>query len=283
MSLERVAWALLLVHVFLSLFGLAGIAIMVPHPELWSGWGLIASLFPLALAQGGNLQIIFGAAAVLAFGAVIAGWRAMAIFFTVSVALSLVFELTGTSFGWPFGNYEYTDMFGFKIGGKVPPVIPLSWFSMGFASFAVATELVRKWYGAADTWRSILLGSVLLVTWDLVLDPAMSHPTLLLQYWVWEDVGPYLGIPIVNFFGWMATGMIFMAVSSFLDERLRPLQSDHGTFFLIIYVTNLLFAAGICVGNQIWLPAMLGLGLVSIVLLGWFKPSISSAILSGDA
>lgn len=281
--LERAAWALLLVHVFLSLFGLAGIAIMVPRPEIWADWGVIAALFPVALAQGGNVQIILGAAAVFSFGAVIAGWRAMLIFFTVSVTLSLLFEFTGTSFGWPFGNYEYTELFGFKILGKVPPVIPLSWFSMGFASFAVATVLVRGRHGAVSPWPATVLGAAMLVAWDMVLDPAMSHPTLLLQYWVWEDVGPYLGVPIVNFLGWMTTGMIFMAVSSRLDSRLRSIADGQGTFFLVMYVCNLLFVAGICLGNQIWLPACIGLALTAAVVAAWFWPGVRPALLGGDA
>jgi len=281
-SLERAAWTMLLCHVFLSLFGLAGIAIMVPHPEVWSDWGVIASLFPLAMAQGGNFQIILGAAAVLAYGTVIVGRRAMLIFFTVSVTLSLLFEFTGTSFGWPFGNYEYTDLFGFKILGKVPPVIPLSWFSMGFSSFAIATVLVRKWSDSVNMWPAILLGSAMLVAWDMVLDPAMSHPDLLLQYWVWEDVGPYLGIPIVNFLGWMVTGIIFMAVSGYLDDRLRPIAGEQGSFFLVMYICNLLFASGICLGNQIWLPALIGLGLASVVTLAWFLPALRPAMLSSD-
>lgn len=277
-SLRRAAWAMLAAHVFLSVFGLVGVAIMAPHPEIWSGWGLLAELFPLAVAQGGNVQIILGAAAVFAFGTVLAGPRAMAIFFTVSVTLSLLFEFTGTSFGWPFGNYEYTEMFGFKILGKVPPVIPLSWFSMGFASFAVATALVRKVHGSTRLWPSVILASAMLVAWDLVLDPAMSHPTLLLQYWVWEDVGPYLGVPVVNFLGWMATGMIFMSVSSYLDGRLRSVREEQGAFFLVMYICNVLFAAGICLGNAIWLPATLGLGLASVVVLTWYWPSFRPAM-----
>lgn len=281
-SLRRVAWAMLLAHVFLSLFGLVGIAIMVPNPAIWSDWTLLATLFPLAVAQGGNFQIILGAAAVFAFGTVVAGRRAMLIFFTVAVMLSFLFELTGTSFGWPFGNYEYTGLFGFKILDKVPPVIPLSWFSMGFTSFALATTLVRKTSGANRLWPSILLGAAMLVAWDLVLDPAMSHPSLLLQFWVWEDVGPYLGIPIINFFGWMATGVIFMGVASHLDGRLRPIAGEQEPFFLIMYVCNLLFAAGICLGNQIWLPTLFGLGLASVIMLVWFWPGFRPAVLSTD-
>ena len=49
-----------------------------------------------------------------------------------------------------------------------------------------------------------------------------------------------------------------------------------------MYVCNLLFAAGICLGNQIWLPALLGLGLASVVMLAWFWPGLRPAMLSSD-
>jgi len=276
-SLERAGWVLLLLHVLVSLFGLVGIAIMVPNPELWSGSNMAASLFPLAVQQGGNIQILLGAAAVMLFGAATLGWRPTLIFFFVSVSLSLGFELAGTSYGVPFGNYEYTDMFGSKIMDKVPPAIPLSWFFMGFASFALASALIRRWRGKAGLWPSILLGSLLLIIWDMVLDPAMSHETLAIRYWYWEDVGPYMGIPLVNFLGWLLTGVIFMFAASYFDERLRPIRTEQNGFFLLVYMTNLIFALGICIGNQFWLPAILGSLFGGVILIGWFKPGFAMA------
>lgn len=275
-SLERTGWALLVLHAFVSLFGLVGIAIMVPNPEIWSGWALTATLFPMAVQQGGNLQILLGAAAVLAFASATLGWRATMIFFGVSVLLSLLLEFTGTSYGWPFGNYEYTDLFGPKIMGKVPPAIPLSWFFMGLASFGLASAIIRRWRGVAGLWPSILLGSLLLTAWDFVLDPAMSNETLLLQYWVWEDVGPYMGIPLVNFVGWLGTGIFFMFAASYFDERLRPIQVEQESFFLLIYLCNLVFALGICMGNQLWLPAAIGGVFGGLVLIGWFRPGLAA-------
>ncbi len=271
-SLARTGWALLFLHLLVSLFGLVGIAVMVPNPELWSGWTLGASLFPAAVQQGGNLQIILGAAAVLLFGAATVGVRPTIIFFLVSVLLSLLVEFTGTSWGWPFGNYEYTDMFGFKILGKVPPSIPLSWFFMGFTSFALAAAIIRKWRGSAGLWSSILLGTLLLTIWDFVLDPAMSHQTLALQYWVWEDTGPYMGAPLLNFVGWIGTGIVFMFASSYFDEGLRPIHVEQDSFFLLVYLCNLLFAVGICMANQLWFPAILGSVLTGLILFGWFMP-----------
>jgi putative membrane protein len=272
LSLERTAWALLLAHALVSLFGLVGIAFMVPHPELWSGSALAAELFPLAVRQGGNIQIWLGAAAVLLFGAAKLGWRPTLIFFFVSVPISLLLEFTGTSWGWPFGNYEYTDMFGFKFLGKVPPAIPLSWFYMGFASFGLAAALIARWRGSAGLWPSIILGSVLLTSWDLVLDPAMSNEALLLQYWIWEDVGPYMGMPLVNFAGWVGTGIVFMFGASFFDQRLRPIRVDRPSFLLAVYLCNVLFAVGICIGNQFWLPALLGTLVTALILAAWALP-----------
>jgi putative membrane protein len=277
LSLERAAWALLLAHALVTLFGLVGIAVMVPNPQLWSGSAISQQLFPLAVRQGGNLQIWLGAAAVLLFGAAKLGWRPVLIFFFVSVLLSLLLEFTGTSYGWPFGNYEYTDMFGFKFLGKVPPAIPLSWFYMGFASFGLAAALIARWRGTAGLWPSIILGSVLLTTWDLVLDPAMSNETLLLQYWIWEDVGPYMGVPLVNFAGWVATGIVFMFGSSFFDSRLRPVRVDQPSFFLAVYLTNLLFAVGICLGNGLWLPTLIGSLVAVLILAAWVLPGHRAA------
>lgn len=282
-ALERAGWWLLLLHLLVSLFGLVGIAVMVPHPELWSGWPLAADLFPVAVRQGGNLQIWLGAGAVLLFGVATVGRRATLIFFLVSVLLSLALEFAGTSYGWPFGNYEYTDAFGFKFLGRVPPAIPLSWFFMGFSAFALAAALIRRWRGSAGLWPSILLGTVLLTIWDFVLDPAMSHERLALQFWIWEDSGPYMGVPLVNFVGWLGTGAAFMFASSFFDARLKPIHVERDSFFLLIYLCNLLFAVGICLANGLLLPVLLGCLFTVLILFGWFRPGVRPLALSERA
>ena len=54
---------------------------------------------------------------------------------------------------------------------------------------------------------------LLLLAWDLALDPAMSYAT---RYWIWGDEGPYYGMPWLNLFGWYVTGVVLMAVLSLL-------------------------------------------------------------------
>jgi uncharacterized membrane protein len=127
--------------------------------------------------------------------------------------VSFLSEFVGTGYGFPFGGYEYTGLLGPKLGGRVPAVIPLSWFLMALPSWAMARAVFS---GASQRLGRITLGAYLLTAWDLALDPAMSYLT---PYWVWEDSGPFYGMPLVNLLGWMGTGMLLMGVMEGLGAR----------------------------------------------------------------
>lgn len=75
---------------------------------------------------------------------------------------------------------------------------------MSLPSWAVASRLFP---GARGRLPRVLYASFLLTVWDLALDPAMSHLT---PYWVWDDPGPYYGMPWVNLLGWFGTGVVIM-------------------------------------------------------------------------
>ena len=126
--------------------------------------------------------------------------------FVAVCLVSFLSEFIGTGYGFPFGGYEYTGLLGFKLGGRVPAVIPLSWFLMALPSWAMANAVFS---GASRRVGRIIMGAYLLTAWDLALDPAMSYLT---PYWVWEEPGPFYGMPLVNLLGWMGTGMILMAL-----------------------------------------------------------------------
>ena len=131
---------LFVAHLGALIFGLVGILIMLPHPELWQDDPSAVEVFTWSMEHAGATHIILGAATMFAFGIVAIGWRKTAIFAAVSYPLSLGSELIGTGTGWPFGNYEYTDFLGTKVLGRVPYTIPLSWFYMGFASFLLGGD-----------------------------------------------------------------------------------------------------------------------------------------------
>ncbi len=231
----KLAWILLVGHATALLFGLGGMLIALPHPELWSGSTLGQQAFTFGMQYAGPLHMLLGAAAMLAFGGAALGWRRTLIFFGLACGLSLASELIGTGTGYPFGNYEYTTGLGFKILARVPFSIPLSWFYMGLASFILGGTLAR-WH---PVW-SVALGAYFLTVWDLVLDPAMAHPGLALTFWVWHQSGPYFGMPVQNFVGWTATGTLFMGLSRWLWGDQLPGVTPR--LPLAVYVLNMVFA-----------------------------------------
>ncbi|MCS7003301.1 MAG: carotenoid biosynthesis protein, partial [Dehalococcoidia bacterium] len=204
-------------------------------------------------------------------------------FFGASTLISLSFELLGTGTGLPFGAYAYTGGLGplIEIGrAAVPFTIPLSWFYMGFAAYLLGGVLVTQYrLRPAGVWN-ILLGAWFLTVWDLVLDPAMAYDHLPVRFWVWNEVGPYYGMPLLNLAGWIITGLTFMAVAQRLWRDATPPTTVAPRFPLAVYFANVLFCIAICAGFGLWPPIAVALALGAPLLLALrYQPE--SAALNG--
>jgi putative membrane protein len=248
-------------HLAALVFGLVGLLIMLPHPELWASDPNAVKVFDWSMRYAGSLHIVLGAATMLAVGVVALGWRKTAIFLAVATGLSLSSELIGTSTGWPFGNYAYTSFLGHKVLGRVPFTIPLSWFYMGLASYLLGSLLAARLGVRRRTAWSLGLGVWFLTVWDLVLDPAMAHHALRVQFWVWDESGPYFGMPIRNFVGWSLTGLLFMAIGRALWRRDVEPERLPMRFPLAVYAANVAFAMVLSAGVGLWLPILLAAAL----------------------
>jgi putative membrane protein len=250
-------------HLAALVFGLVGLLIMLPHPDLWAHDRHAVRVFDFSMKYAGSIHILLGAAAVLLFGVFVLGWRKTLIFAVVACGLSLSSELIGTGTGWPFGNYAYTDFLGTKVLGRVPYTIPFSWFYMGLSSYVVGAVIVQKLgWRHVGVWTCVT-GAALLTIWDLVLDPAMAHDSLRIRFWVWSDHGAYFGMPVKNLIGWSVTGLLFMAVSRLLwrdDIRLTRLPWIPAG----IYLANLAFAMVISASVGLWLPIVFAIALGAI-------------------
>jgi putative membrane protein len=164
----------------------------------------------------------------------------------VAVALaSFLSEHIGTGFGFPFGGYEYTGLLGAKVGGRVPAVIPLSWFLMAFPSWAMANAMFPS---PGNTVRRVFFAAYLLTAWDLALDPAMSYLT---PYWVWENPGPFYGMPWVNLAGWMGTGVVLMSLLEALKVRAWASELDL-TWLVVFYLLILAMPLGMLIAANLW-------------------------------
>ncbi|MBU6229408.1 MAG: carotenoid biosynthesis protein [Cyanobacteria bacterium REEB459] len=249
-------------HLIAMAFGLAGLLWVVPHPQVLSLLPAGPRLFELSMAGGGVGYIILGAIAVGLYGYRSLGARGVASFALAAIAISLASELLGTSTGFPFGHYSYLNGLGYKIAGLVPFTIPLSWFYLGLCSLLLARSGLATG-GAQSILRVLLalgLGSVLLTSWDFVLDPAMSQTSL--PFWYWHQPGQFFGMPYQNFAGWLGTGFLFMAVGTGLWHLLKVEPEASGESLqlpLIVYLGNFTFALVMSLAAGFYIPIAMGI------------------------
>jgi len=241
------AWGetvLLAVVYVVSILSLAGFATFGVHPELLARAEVSPATYGRILVWAPRAQILVACAALATFLVTRAGGRWIPAFAVVYV-LSLGAELAGTTLGLPFGPYRYTDGLGMKWLGHVPVLIPASWFMMALPSYAIAARRFSD--RRATIWR-VALGSFILLSWDLALDPAMS---LVTKHWVWGASGPYYGMPLLNLFGWFVTGVALMLVFAGTGAD-RWIQRLPAGWLLGFYGANLLLPVGMSVAAGLW-------------------------------
>ena len=188
-------------HIVAMAFGLAGLLIVLPHPELLNGLSTIGqTAFQWSMSGGGVVYILLGAASVAIYAYRTLGLWQWLTFMIPAVLLSLSSELLGTSTGFPFGEYGYLSGLGYKIAGLVPFTIPLSWFYMGLVCYLIARAALKIDGNIENNgiWLrqigAIALGAILLTSWDFALDPAMSQTAY--PFWHYGKVGAFFWHPL---------------------------------------------------------------------------------------
>jgi uncharacterized membrane protein len=245
-------WLLNLVAVF-------GYAVFARNPEMLN----LHPLFPVIFGQ--SYQFFSRISVALAFCAVVAELTRQIRFqwilpLLLVCLISAGAELLGTSTGLPFGPYEYTDLLGPKIAGLVPYLIPLSWFTMAIPSYLIIRKIYQR-NGAGWSWFRITLSSLVLVHWDLTLDPAMSQLT---PFWIWGTTGPYYGTPILNLVGWFVVSLFIMAS---LEWSIGSKRFSNIRWHWNFYLANLVLPFGICLAAGLWFAV--GMSSVFMAALFW--------------
>jgi lycopene beta-cyclase len=216
----RLSWASLprferVVYVVVMLW----ILTMISLPIVKAGWG------DSAIRVGIAISVLVQCAAVI--NILVPTWGALRTQVIVAIILSAgwLVEYVGSTTGFPFGAYHYTDKLQPQLGG-VPVIVPLAWLMMLPCAWAVAYQIT----GGRSKISFIAFSALALTAWDLFLDPQMVGWGL----WVWDAPGAlhYFGIPLVNFAGWLLAAALITALALPLLRLdtlpLRPL--------LVIYV-----------------------------------------------
>lgn len=241
----------------LAIFGYATFGL---NPGLLTRFPAAVGFYGISFQFFAQAQIWLAALVLGLFLVRHAGWQWLPAF-ALLYAISLCSELLGTGVGIPFGEYRYTEALGPKWFGHVPVVIPLSWFFMVVPSYAVAQAALPR-----RAVARVVMASLILLSWDLALDPAMSRAT---TYWVWAEPGAYYGMPWSNLFGWYVTGVALAGALALLraDRWIGALPLP---WLLLFFGANLILPLGMSAAVGFWGAVAATLAaLAAAALLAW--------------
>lgn len=273
--LARLATWALVVHLASNAISAVAFAtfLVEPYPA-WLNRPEFLGWLMFGLRFGGQITVVLGAVAGLAFAMRAIGTRPALAVFAVTFVVSLGAELCGTHFGVPFGAYAYTDRLGYKILDLVPFNIPASWFYMIVGCLAICARLLPARDDATSRWWWAFVSGALLTAWDVLLDPAMVKT----YHWVWASpdlaqapawqrvIGtPFIyGMPLTNWLGWLLTGtLVSRAALAVVAPSAWAAGLAPWRFPLVLYGVNALLPLAICL-RQGMVPA----GVAGALLMG---------------
>lgn len=235
---------------------------------VWSLVGLFVLGFGLDLPLAGWSDFLFNLlGALLVLLAVVRAWGG----FRASLAFALVFviatavEHAGARAGFLFGDYDYTDAFGPRIAGVVPFAVPLAWWTVvvgGVQLVALASTRLSP----AIRWPCLVAyaGAYAVMT-DLPLETVAHH---IRGYWHWMEGGPWYGVPLSNFIGWLVVGSgLAVLLLALGGERIDRAWERLGPWPQIVLISMHLSFASANLGAGFHLPA--GLAILNALLTAW--------------
>ena len=181
------------------------------------------------------------------------GPRRAALSLLALAAFGYAIETTGVATGLPYGRFFYGDALGPKVFGLVPFLLPVTYVPLVIGAVAASWSPDSR---GKFSW--ILRAAVLLTLVDGVLDPGAT----LLGFWTWPEGGPYYGVPISNFAGWLLSSTLaaalLLATSSWRATP-RPGLLD-STILALAFWTGVATLSGLVV------PFLLGAALYAYLL-----------------
>ncbi|MGQ0642018.1 MAG: carotenoid biosynthesis protein [Gemmatimonadaceae bacterium] len=223
-----------------------------------------ATVMRVAWKYSGQTYVLLGAMAALLHGMWAFGVRRAVALCATATGLALGTELLGTSTGFPFGDYAYTSLLGYRIFGLVPFAIPISWFYMLYSALALTARVIPPRSGAPAKWLWAVAAAAMLTAWDVAMDPAMVRTA----HWVWGERGVFYGMPLSNWIGWFFTGLIIARCMLAIVPPLRVSERTAREWLPpVLYITNGVMPIAICLRDGLWLAAALGAAAMMTPLL----------------
>jgi uncharacterized membrane protein len=163
----------------------------LPIDERWAASGLL---------------ILEGCIALLWIAETYSWQRAIA-FALIVLSLAFIIEFIGVTTGFPFGRYHYTGALIPPVFGRVPAPITCAWLMIVLGSFVAARTYTKR----ARRGITVIIAAALATGLDACLEPTAFHVK---AYWLWEQSGPYYGVPTRNFAGWFVAALVVIVCAA---------------------------------------------------------------------
>jgi putative membrane protein len=255
-ALRQASIAALISHVALIIFSTAAmLTILSGPPSAALEREPAATIMRVAWKSSGPTYVVLGALAAVLHAMWAFGVRRGIGLFVAAAGIALGTELLGTSTGFPFGDYAYTSLLGYRIMGQVPFPIPISWFYMLYCALAMCARLLSARDDERHRWVWAIGAALMLTAWDVAMDPAMVQTA----HWVWQQPGFFYGMPLSNWIGWFFTGLIIARVMLAIAPPTHVATRNAGEWLpLALYAANGIMPLAICLRDGLWWAAALG-------------------------
>jgi uncharacterized membrane protein len=195
------------------------------------------------------LHVIPPALFALAHGSALYRRQGIAVFAAFCLGFGALAESVGLRTGFPFGRYYFTSVMGPKIF-QLPVLLALAYLGIGYVAWILALLILGCVDKPVHGTRALtlpLLASLIMVAWDLSMDPNWST---LHHAWIWQDGGSYFGVPISNFFGWFLTVYLYYQAFT-LYSRSKPILTHLRQFAAGDRCNSLTLLTGMASGTKL--------------------------------
>jgi putative membrane protein len=190
------------------------------------------------------------------------GWKKGLVSIILFSIYALVIETLAIITGFPYSPFEYTGLIGAKVFGYTPFTVPFAYVPIFLGCIYLAGNLtfLKRKGKAVEAYRSDLRShllfisatAVLVLTADLVLDPA----AVALNFWNYLWPGFFYDVPLVNFLGWLLTGVLASGLALLVlgpSLQQTPPRGVVSSLFLILS-----FWSAVCVYLGLIIPGLIG-------------------------
>jgi putative membrane protein len=284
-----------LLSIYLFVYPWSVLLVSLDRVPVWGSW------------MGGALLILQG---TLVGGWLVANYGRHGLLASLLILLSTwLIEHIGTTTGFPFGAYQYTDVLLPKVVGVVPLAIPFAWLLVVPTSLVITERLVharevRNGQLSASPDKPKMLLKVLgaasfAVLLDVTIEPVSVHVS---GYWEWYDVvGGYYGVPLSNFVSWWVMSVLLGWLLLVFQRKARARQKATETTPAdgdnlaqdpweplfpwlppLLYMLNLMMFVLVNISHGQKAPAFIGVVILGYLGIPWLKPRIERRLQSAS-